>query len=114
MKATAPAGRLPDSKQVSISPNIDLSDEASVDGFYAKLPPLHAVVNIAGGFAYAPIADSPAKVLQQQISMNLVSCVLSCRAAVANFRKGSPDGQEAAISSISPPARPSIRARAPT
>ena len=86
IESTPPAGRLPDSKQVSISANIDLADEASVDGFYAKLPPLHAVVNIAGGFAYAPIADSPAKVLQQQISMNLVSCVLSCRAAVANFR----------------------------
>ena len=90
IESTPPSGRLPDSKQVSISPSIDLSDEASVDGFYGKLPPLHAVVNIAGGFAYAPIADSPAKVLQQQISMNLVSCVLSCRAAVANFRKGQP------------------------
>ena len=44
-------------------------------------------MNIAGGFAWAPIADSPAKVLQQQLSMNLVSCVLSCREAVANFRK---------------------------
>ena len=99
-------------QQISIATNIDLADEASVDGFYAKLPPLHAVVNIAGGFAYAPIADSPAKVLQQQISMNLVSCVLSCRAAVANFRKG--PWRKADISSISPPGPPSIRARAPT
>ena len=40
IESTPPTGRLPDSKQVSISPNIDLSDEASVDGFYAKLPPL--------------------------------------------------------------------------
>jgi NAD(P)-dependent dehydrogenase (short-subunit alcohol dehydrogenase family) len=47
---------------------IDLSDEASVAGFYATLPPLHAVVNIAGGFAWAPIADSPLKV-----------CSSSCR-----------------------------------
>ena len=46
-----------------------------------------AVVNIAGGFAWAPIADSPLKILHQQLSMNLVSCALSCRDAVANFRK---------------------------
>jgi len=106
IESTPPGGRLPDSKQVSISANIDLSDEASVDGFYGKLPPLHAVVNIAGGFAYAPIADSPAKVLQQQISMNLVSCVLSCRAAVANFRKA---GQGGHIVNIS--ARPALNPR---
>ena len=88
IESTPPTGHLPDSKQIEVVPSIDLSNEASVDSFYAKLPPLHAVVNIAGGFAYAPIADSPLKVLQQQLSMNVVSCVLSCRAAVANFRKG--------------------------
>ena len=111
IESTPPTGRLPDSKQVSISPNIDLSDEASVDGFYARLPPLHAVVNIAGGFAYAPIADSPAKVLQQQISMNLVSCVLSCRAAVANFRLGGPDGVKRGGHIINISARPALNPR---
>jgi len=90
---------------------IDVTDEASVDGFYAKLPPLHAVVNIAGGFAYAPIADSPAKVLQQQISMNLVSCVLSCRAAVANFRLGGPDGVKRGGHIINISARPALNPR---
>src|SRR5437762_4961856 len=72
IESAVPAGRLPDSGKVSISTNIDLADEASVRNFYSKLPPLHAVVNIAGGFAYAPIADSSAQVLQQQLSMNLV------------------------------------------
>ncbi|HEY4894248.1 MAG TPA: SDR family NAD(P)-dependent oxidoreductase, partial [Reyranella sp.] len=98
-------------RQVSISANIDLADEASVDGFYARLPPLHAVVNIAGGFAYAPIADSPAKVLQQQISMNLVSCVLSCRAAVANFRQGGPDGVKRGGHIVNISARPGLNPR---
>ena len=92
IESAPPTRNLPDSRQISIAPSIDLSDESSVDGFYAGLPPLHAVVNIAGGFAWAPIADSPAKVLQQQLSMNLMSCVLSCRAAVANFRKGKTGG----------------------
>src|SRR5258707_14121950 len=70
IESMPPAGRLPDSRQVSISANIDLSDEASVDGFYAKLPPLHAVVNIAGGVSSAPLAHSPAQGLQQPISLN--------------------------------------------
>src|SRR5262249_50562696 len=101
-----PTHNLPDSKQVSVSPNVDLSSEGSVDAFYAKLPPLHALVNIAGGFAYAPIADSPATVLQQQRSMNLVSCVLSCRAAIANVRKGGSGGHIVNIA-----ARPALNPR---
>lgn len=95
-----PAGK------VSVVTDIDLSDEAAVSGFYASLPPLHAVVNIAGGFAWAPIADSPLKVLQQQLSMNVVSCALSCREAVGNFRKRGQGGQIVNIS-----ARPALNPR---
>ncbi len=91
---------------VSLSANVDLSDEASVAAFYAALPPLHGVVNIAGGFAWAPIADSPAKVLQQQLSMNFLSCAASCRAAVANFRKAGKGGHIVNIS-----ARPALNPR---
>ncbi|MBS0219941.1 MAG: SDR family NAD(P)-dependent oxidoreductase [Proteobacteria bacterium] len=105
IETAVPAGRLPAGK-VSVVPNVDLSDEASVAAYYAGLPPLHGVVNIAGGFAWAPIADSPAKVLQQQLSMNLVSCALSCREAVANFRKAGRGGHIVNIS-----ARPALNPR---
>ena len=105
IETSVPADRFPKTG-VSVTMHIDLSDEAAVEGFYAKLPALHGVVNIAGGFAFAPIADSPLKVLQQQLSMNLVSCVLSCREAVANFRKG---GQGGHIVNIS--ARPALNPR---
>jgi NAD(P)-dependent dehydrogenase (short-subunit alcohol dehydrogenase family) len=105
IETAVPADRFPKDK-VSVTTSIDLSDEAAVSGFYAKLPPLHAVVNIAGGFAWAPIADSPMKVLQQQLSMNLVSCVLSCRAAVANFREAGRGGHIVNIS-----ARPALNPR---
>jgi NAD(P)-dependent dehydrogenase (short-subunit alcohol dehydrogenase family) len=111
IESTPPTGHLPDSKQIDVTPSIDLSNEASVDGFYARLPPLHAVVNIAGGFAYAPIADSSLKVLQQQLSMNVVSCVLSCRAAVANFRKGGPDGVKRGGHIVNIAARPALNPR---
>ena len=105
IETAVPADRFPKDK-VSVTTSIDLSDEAAVSGFYAKLPPIHAVVNIAGGFAWAPIADSPMKVLQQQLSMNLVSCVLSCRAGVANFRKAGRGGHIVNIS-----ARPALNPR---
>lgn len=106
IESTPPLRNLPDSLQVKVAASIDLSNEASVDGFYATLPGLHAVVNIAGGFAYAPIGDSPLKVLEQQLSMNLVSCALSCRAAVANFRKAGTGGHIVNIS-----ARPALNPR---
>ncbi len=111
IESAPPTHNLRDSKQIHIAPGIDLSDEASVDGFYATLPGLHAVVNIAGGFAWAPIADSPAKVLQQQLSMNLVSCALSCRAAVANFRKANPDGVNRGGHIVNIAARPALSPR---
>ncbi len=111
IESTPPMRNLPDSPQIKVAAGVDLANEASVEGFYAKLPALHAVVNIAGGFAYAPIADSPLKVLEQQLSMNLVSCVLSCRAAVANFRKAGPDGVKRGGHIVNISARPALNPR---
>jgi len=105
IEQSVPADRFPPGK-VSVTTGIDLSNEEAVSAFYAGLPPLKAVVNIAGGFAWAPIADSPAKVLQQQIAMNLISCASSCRAAVANFRKAGNGGHLINIS-----ARPALNPR---
>jgi NAD(P)-dependent dehydrogenase (short-subunit alcohol dehydrogenase family) len=105
IESTPPVAGLP-KEGVSVVAGVDLSNEDSVNAFYDKLPPLSAVVNIAGGFAWAPIADSPLKVLQQQLSMNLVSCALSCRAAVANFRKGKKGGHIVNIA-----ARPALNPR---
>ncbi len=105
IESAVPADRFP-AQRVSVTTSVDLSDEQAVSDFYDKLPPLRAAVNIAGGFAWAPIADSPAKVLMGQLSMNLVSCALSCRSAVANFRKAGRGGQIVNIS-----ARPALNPR---
>jgi NAD(P)-dependent dehydrogenase (short-subunit alcohol dehydrogenase family) len=105
IETAVPADRFPKSG-VSVTTNVDLSDEASVAAFYGKLPPLGGVVNIAGGFAWAPIADSPFKVVHQQMAMNFFSCAVSCREAVANFRKA---GQGGKIVNIS--ARPALNPR---
>jgi NAD(P)-dependent dehydrogenase (short-subunit alcohol dehydrogenase family) len=106
IEKVAPPVRFADASKVNIATSIDLSNEASVAGFYDKLPGLHAVVNIAGGFAWAPIADSTPQVMQQQISMNLVSCMLSCRQAVANMRQAGHGGHIVNIS-----ARPALNPR---
>ncbi len=105
IETAVPADRFP-KERVSVTTNVDLSNEASVAAFYATLPPLRAAVNIAGGFVWAPIADSPADVLQQQLSMNFISCVLSCRQAVANFRQAGRGGHIVNLS-----ARPALNPR---
>src|SRR5260221_11357689 len=69
IETSVPADRFPASG-VSVTPKVDLSDEAAVTAFSDKLPLSSAVVNIAGGFAWAPIADSSVKGLKQQLSMN--------------------------------------------
>ena len=102
----APPNRFAEPAKVTVVPKVDLSNEVSVAAFYDGLPGLHAVVNIAGGFAWAPIADSTMATLQQQLSMNLVSCMLSCRQAVLNFRKAGRGGHIVNIS-----ARPAINPR---
>lgn len=105
IETEVPADRFP-KEGVSVTTKVDLSDEASVEAFYAKLPPLKGVVNIAGGFAWAPIADSGLKVFQQQMAMNFTSCVLSCRSAVANMRKAARGGHIVNIT-----ARPALNPR---
>ena len=105
IETAVPAGRLPDGGKTSFHQYRSCRRSVG-QSFYSKLPPLHAVVNIAGGFAYAPIADSSAQILQQQLSMNLLSCMLSCREAVANFRKSGRGGHIINIS-----ARPALNPR---
>ena len=71
----------------------DLADEAAVAKFYESLPGLWASIHVAGGFAFAPIADSPKTLLMGQLNMNLVSCYLCCRAAVARMGSGKQGGR---------------------
>jgi NAD(P)-dependent dehydrogenase (short-subunit alcohol dehydrogenase family) len=49
---------------------------------YQGIAPLWGSIHIAGGFAMAPMRDTTAELLRQQLDMNFVSCALCCRAAV--------------------------------
>ena len=82
-----------DRSRLTFTPVADLADEGEVTKLYADLPGLWASIHIAGGFAFAPIADSPKKVLMEQLNMNFVSCYLCCRAAVARMADGKGGGR---------------------
>jgi NAD(P)-dependent dehydrogenase (short-subunit alcohol dehydrogenase family) len=70
-----------------------LADEAAVAKLYGGLPALWASIHIAGGFAFAPLADTSGELLRRLIDDNLVSCFLCCREAVAAMRRGKAGGR---------------------
>src|ERR1700730_637384 len=71
-----------ESKNVRLAVAGNLADEAVVARFYQGIAPLWASIHIAGGFAAAPLRETGAAALRQQLDMNFVSCALCCRAAV--------------------------------
>src|SRR5580700_9311754 len=82
-----------DNPQVQLVPISDLADESAVDGLYGALDGLWASIHIAGGFAFAPIAQSDKTLLMSQLEGNLVSAYLCSRAAVVAFRKTGKGGR---------------------
>jgi NAD(P)-dependent dehydrogenase (short-subunit alcohol dehydrogenase family) len=83
--AAAEAERFPhrDHDRVRLSGPVDLADEAAVGRFYGGVKNLWASIHLAGGFAMAPIEQTGGRAFAAQIEMNLTSCFLCCRAAVA-------------------------------
>lgn len=80
-------------ERVALSPVPDLTDEATVEAFYAALPSLWASIHAAGGFAMAPIGGTDKAALQRQLDTNLVTGVLCCRAAVQAIGRGAAGGR---------------------
>jgi NAD(P)-dependent dehydrogenase (short-subunit alcohol dehydrogenase family) len=77
-----------DHPQVKISPDGDLSDEATVARLFGAVPQLWASIHIAGGFAAAPVAETLKADLMRQVDMNFVTCFLCCGAAVRAMKDG--------------------------
>jgi NAD(P)-dependent dehydrogenase (short-subunit alcohol dehydrogenase family) len=80
--------RLQESKNVRLGVAGNLADEAVVARFYQGIAPLWASIHIAGGFAMAPMRDTTAAMLRQQLDMNFVTCALCCGAAVRAMTGG--------------------------
>lgn len=90
--ATPPHFELGDHERVNLTPNIDLGDDAAVTAYYGALPPLHASIHLAGGFAMAPVTDISLEELQRMFAINTGTCFLCCREAVRNMRAAGAGG----------------------
>src|SRR5262245_49879305 len=62
-----------------VTGNVNLTDEAAVEAYYASLPPLWASIHLAGGFVAKPVAETSKADLEKQVSLNLMTTFLCCR-----------------------------------
>jgi NAD(P)-dependent dehydrogenase (short-subunit alcohol dehydrogenase family) len=88
---------------------VDLTHAESVEGFYAGRPPLWASLHIAGGFAMAPLEETSPEDFNRLLHLNLTTCFLCCRAAVASIRRRA--GQPSGGRIVNVAARPALEPR---
>jgi NAD(P)-dependent dehydrogenase (short-subunit alcohol dehydrogenase family) len=91
-EAEATRFRFREHAQVTVIVAGNLADEAAVSRVYQGIGPLWASIHIAGGFAFGALRDAKFATIRQQIDMNLLSCMLCCRAAVAAMQDGKSAG----------------------
>jgi NAD(P)-dependent dehydrogenase (short-subunit alcohol dehydrogenase family) len=72
---------------------VDLSHEDAAAAYYAALPPLWASIQLAGGFAMAPITETSLAAFEGQWRINTVTCFLACREAVRSIRRSGTGGR---------------------
>jgi len=87
-EAEAARFRLRDHKQVSVTVTGSLTEEGAIDKLYRGVTPLWASIHTVGGFAASALRDTDLATIRQQIEMNLISCILCCRAAVRTMAGG--------------------------
>jgi NAD(P)-dependent dehydrogenase (short-subunit alcohol dehydrogenase family) len=75
-------------QQVKLIVTGSLTDETAVSRLYQPISPLWASIHLAGGFAAGALRETSAATIHQQIDMNLMSCLLCCRAAVTAMAAG--------------------------
>jgi NAD(P)-dependent dehydrogenase (short-subunit alcohol dehydrogenase family) len=87
-EAEAARFRLRDHKQVTVIITGSLADEAAIEKLYRGISPLWASIHTVGGFAASPLRETDLTTIRQQLEMNLLSCILCCRAAVRAMAAG--------------------------
>ena len=87
-EAEAARFRLRDHKQVSVAVTGSLTDETAIEKFYGQIATLWASIHTVGGFAASPLPQTEVATIRQQLDMNLLSCILCCRAAVRAMAAG--------------------------
>jgi len=84
-EAEAARFRLRDNKQVTVTVTGSLTEEAAIEKLYRGATPLWASIHTVGGFAATALRDTDFATIRQQLEMNLISCILCCRAAVRSM-----------------------------
>src|SRR5690242_14814644 len=107
-EAEAARFRFRDHKQVTVTVSGSLTDETAVENFYRESTPLWASIHTVGGFAAASLRETSLATIRQQLEMNLVSCMLCCRAALRGMT-GSTTGGGGRIVNVA--ARPALEWR---
>ena len=87
-EAEAARFSLRDHRQVKLTVTGSLADEAAIERLYRGVAPLWGSIHIAGGFAAAALRDTELATIRQQFEMNLLSCMLCCRAAIRAMSGG--------------------------
>ena len=87
-EAEAARFRLRDHKQVAVTVTGSLTGEAAIEKLYGGVAPLWASIHTVGGFAASALPDTDLATIRHQIEMNLISCILCCRAAVRAMTGG--------------------------
>jgi NAD(P)-dependent dehydrogenase (short-subunit alcohol dehydrogenase family) len=78
---------------------VDLTDPEAVQSAIAAAAPLHAVVNLAGGFSFGqPVAETPVEAFEANFALNLRPTYNVCHAAIAHLAG---DGAIVCTSSLS-------------
>ena len=65
----------------------DLGTDASVEEYFADLPPLWASIHCAGGFAMSSLAETSGEAYERLMQLNATTCFLCCREAVKKIRQ---------------------------
>ena len=88
-EAEAQRFALRDHKHVKLVIAGNLADEAAIERLYQSVGgPLWASIHLAGGFAAGPLRQASVATVRQQIDMNLMTCLLCCRAAIGAMTGG--------------------------
>src|ERR1700751_2158355 len=87
-EAEAARFRLRDHRQVALTVTGTLTDEAAVERLYRGITSLWGSIHLAGGFPAAALRDTDLATIRQQFEMNLLSCMLCCRAAIRGMTGG--------------------------
>lgn len=94
-----------------VTTGVDLAEEGAVTRFYGSLPPLWGSIQIAGGFAMHPIAETPAAEFDGLLAMNARSTFLCCREAIRAIRRGPTGGREGRGRLVNVAAMPALEPR---